>query len=505
MTLVGATVNVGGATKVVTSTVAVDVEKIATATVHVPVSRDPTTYSALIFIIDDVGKERFALYEKGAGQGYAKTPRFDAWAAEGVLFTRAYAQPVCGPTRAATNTGRLAHRTGFGSNIGGVNNQPLDTAERILAELVRDGRGQQTYARGYFGKYHLAPATGYEQHMTSQGVQRYGGTMGNIGANPGIGSIDHFHWRHTISTFSSTNTLLVNAPPFDETTYSSSVFRADFAAWITGVTKPFVAVVALNAPHEPFTCPPETCVSPETWTALQAAGINAGDNLDPDVDDPDDVQLVYDAATEATDTEFGRCWDALSPAQQATTLLMVSGDNGSPANIIRTPYDPTHAKATPYEQGVWVPMVVRGPPSLVTSPGRTCDRLVHTLDFWATVADTLDIPEAFRAPGITIDSRSLMPLLRGEDAEIRSDFLFHTFTPNGPSGTVRSKDLRGLLTVDGWKYIYLFANDFAQERLHYLPDDPLEIEDLLIDPTPEATAKAAELRARVDVILGGWS
>lgn len=505
MGVVGSTENVGGAEKTITPNVG-SISKTQTAQVLQPVLRDPTDYNVLVFIIDDVGTERYELYGEGEGNPYAKTPRLDALAAAGVLFTRAYAQPVCGPTRAALQTGRYAHRTGFGKNLGG-SDQPLSTSEMLLSELVRDGRGQATYARSIFGKYHLCPAIGYEQHMTTQAYQRYGGTIGNIGADPASGSIDHFNWRHTISTFASTSTTLITAPPYDETTYSSSVIRADFVSWLSTVTKPFFSVVCFNAPHEPFTCPPESLVSSETWDALQLLGINAGDSRDPTTDPMDECQAVYLAAIEATDTEIGRVVDALSPAQLAKTLIMVTGDNGTPANVIQAPYQATHAKATPYEQGVRVPMVIAGPPAIVTAPGRTSSHIVHALDFWSTIADVLHIPNFLRAPGQTIDSVSLVPILTDPDAgPTRSDVLFHTFTPNGPSGTARTKDLRGLLREDGYKYIYLFANDIVQESLFYLPDDPFELTNLNVEGISEEDQAALDsLRARVDAILEGWS
>ena len=469
---------------------------------------DPNTYNVLVFVIDDVGIERLSMYGLGEGNPYALTPRLDAFAAAGVTFTNAYAQPVCGPTRAILNTGRYAHRTGFGQNVAA--DAGLDAAEKLLWEAIKDGRGQSVYSRGYFGKYHLCPATGYEQHMTSQAVQRYAGSIGNIGSDPGAGSTDHYNWNKTVSTASSTSTTHIDGDgttTWDETTYSASVTRADAVSWISTRTNPFVAFVTINAPHEPFSVPPETTVSAGTWTTITGLGYAAGDKVDPDTDPIEDVQAVYRAAIEAVDTEIGRVWDGLTSAQRENTLVIIIGDNGTPANVTQSPYDPAHAKRTAYEQGIRVPMIVSGPPSLVTQPGRTCEHLVHAVDVFATVAAVTLTDLALGAPGVTFDGISFLQALKNPDAaSARTEIWTHTFAPNGPSGTARTRDLRAIRRVDGYKYLYLFANNVVQEFLFNVVDDPLELTNLN-DGSMTAPQQAAfdALKARSLAIVGAWT
>lgn len=501
----GGTINGGAIVGVAPSASSINAAtKLASTTLRT----DPTSYNVLLFVIDDVGMERIAKYGRGEGNPYALTPRFDALADAGVLFTNAYAQPVCGPTRAVLNTGRYAHRTGFGQNVAA--DSGLDTNERLLWEIIRDGRGQTTYARGYFGKYHLCPAIGYESHMTSQAVQRYAGSVGNIGADPSQGSIDHYNWRKTLSTPTATSTTLIDGDgtsTWDETTYSASVTAADAVAWISTRTVPFVAYVTINVPHEPFNVPPFSMLSSTTSTDLAARGLAAGDVLDPDVDDIDDVQAVYRAAIEAQDTAMGRVIDGLTSAQRARTLIIVVGDNGTPANVTQSPYDPAHAKRTAYEQGIRVPMVVSGPANLITQPGRTCDHLVHVVDVLPTIAAVTLTDLSLGAPGVTFDGVSFLPLLRDPDAAAtRTEIWTHTFSPNGPSGTARTRDLRALRRVDGYKYLRLFANNVVQEFFFNVVDDPFELTNLndgTLTPTEQAALDA--LRARAAAIVGSFT
>ncbi|WP_246082944.1 sulfatase-like hydrolase/transferase [Nonomuraea diastatica] len=71
----------------------------------------------IVFIlIDDLGWRDLCCY----GSTFYETPHLDALAAQGALFTDAYAAaPVCSPTRASLLTGRYPARVGVPQYIGG--------------------------------------------------------------------------------------------------------------------------------------------------------------------------------------------------------------------------------------------------------------------------------------------------------------------------------------------------------------------------------------------------
>lgn len=102
----------------------------------------------LVIMPDDVGVSNVGAYSHGM---MGPTPNIDRLADEGMLFTDHYAHPTCTPGRAAFLTGQLPIRTGLttvgtaGSPIG------LDPREPTLAELLKD----KGYATGQFGKNHL--------------------------------------------------------------------------------------------------------------------------------------------------------------------------------------------------------------------------------------------------------------------------------------------------------------------------------------------------------------
>src|SRR5688572_20999938 len=60
--------------------------------------------NVLLIVLDDLGTQRLSSYQQSAT--FAKTPRLDRIAANGVQFSNAYACPLCSPSRAAIQTGR---------------------------------------------------------------------------------------------------------------------------------------------------------------------------------------------------------------------------------------------------------------------------------------------------------------------------------------------------------------------------------------------------------------
>ena len=80
-----------------------------------------------------------------------RTPRLDSMAADGMKFTNFYAQPVCGPSRAALMTGCYPMRVAEKGNTKQVH-PILHSDEITVAEILK----QQGYATACFGKWDLA-------------------------------------------------------------------------------------------------------------------------------------------------------------------------------------------------------------------------------------------------------------------------------------------------------------------------------------------------------------
>lgn len=122
----------------------------------------------LFITTDDVGIWNIGAYSHGM---MAPTPNIDRIAKEGMLFTDHYSAPSCTPGRAMMITGQLPIRTGLttvgmaGSPIG------LDQRDPTLAEVLKP----LGYRTGQFGKNHLGDRN--EHLPTVHGFDEFYGNL----------------------------------------------------------------------------------------------------------------------------------------------------------------------------------------------------------------------------------------------------------------------------------------------------------------------------------------
>ena len=93
---------------------------------------------------DQLAEDQAFVWGKGVK---VDTPHLDSLAAEGALLNNFYvSSPVCSPSRAAFQTGLMPHLTGMP-----MNDKPMHDHMVTFAEVL----GNNGYATGYFGKWHL--------------------------------------------------------------------------------------------------------------------------------------------------------------------------------------------------------------------------------------------------------------------------------------------------------------------------------------------------------------
>ncbi|MGH9627013.1 MAG: sulfatase family protein [Bryobacteraceae bacterium] len=104
----------------------------------------------IIILTDDQGYGDLGIY----GSPHIRTPNVDRMAREGVRFTDFYAQPMCGPSRAALLTGCYPVRNSLMFNHLPRAKTGIHANEITLAELLK----QRGYATMIAGKWHLGDA-----------------------------------------------------------------------------------------------------------------------------------------------------------------------------------------------------------------------------------------------------------------------------------------------------------------------------------------------------------
>ncbi len=376
---------------------------------------EPIPPNVLMIVLDDVGVDKLDFY--GLGGPTPPTPSLHSLRQAGLLFTQAYANPVCSPTRAAIQTGRHAFRTGMGHNTD--YGYSLPASEVTIPEMLEAGFPGQPdrYRCGAFGKWHLTH-TDY-MHAIDQGYDVFVGPLGNVD--------DHYHWRKVEADAQGYDLEWVGSPsgPWDETTFTATVVRKAALEWIMGQSKPFFASVCFNPPHSPYQVPPLSLLCPETRSEIETLGLVAGQDL---TQSPL-AALAYDWLLEAVDTEIGRLVQGIPLPKLWNTVILVVGDNGTAgAAISDPPFDPSHGKGTAYQLGTRVPLIAVG--RLVGSTGGTCTGLVHAVDLWRTVAG---LTGARVQVGGGEDSVSFEAMIRDSSGTgLRTQAFVQNFHPSGP-------------------------------------------------------------------------
>jgi arylsulfatase A-like enzyme len=450
----------------------------------------PAPGNVLVLVADDLGVDKVSCYQPGTTPPCPSTPNIDVLAANGVRFLRAYANPLCSPTRACIQTGRYGFRTGIGTNVRSNDPNtllgPLSLTEILLPEML-DNAGSG-YAHAAIGKWHL----GYHKSLgvlgdpLNGGWGHFSGAKGNFETRTLVPQ--HYeNWSKTVDGYTFTTTHYATADNVD-----------DALAWIAlQGSQPWLCYVAFNAPHTPVQRPP-------------------GSHLPNYVPVPGEPWWPYhNAMIEDLDTEIDRLLRGIEnfdPLVYGHTTVFFLGDNGTSSapsgaqQLVFPPFDSSHCKGSLYEGGIHVPLIVSG--YRVDQPGRLASDLVSAVDLFATIAGLagVDLTQpTVIPPGVHIDSVSFLPLL--EDAAAfgqRQNVFAETFVRNNPPPGVPTLADRCLLGPR-YKFMRLETHDPPDNRKFFdLLNDPWETDDLLqhasgLDPSEQAELDTLE-RAMDDLL-----
>ncbi|MEM6690195.1 MAG: sulfatase-like hydrolase/transferase, partial [Planctomycetota bacterium] len=134
-----------------------------------PASPSYSTQPNILFILaDDLGYEALGCY---GGQDF-KTPSLNRMASEGVLFRRAYASPVCTPTRVSLHTGKYVSNHGHLGVLPvhkGTNRKVDFESMPTFAQSIR----QKGYATSVTGKWQLATLEIWPEHIRESGFDSW--------------------------------------------------------------------------------------------------------------------------------------------------------------------------------------------------------------------------------------------------------------------------------------------------------------------------------------------
>jgi len=382
---------------------------------------------------------------------FYQTPNLERLASEGIRFSNAYApHPNCSPTRLAIQTGKSPAQLrmtdiinrGSGRFYEGLPLIPpqhiddIPSEETTIAELAKAADPERVTA--HFGKWHLG------------------------GGGPG----EHGYDEHSGDT---TNREGGSQPPDPKRTVSVTDSAVDFLEKRAGDGRRFYMQVSYYAVHLAIHAQPETIA--------RYGAAEPGERHN---------HPGHAAMTTDLDTGVGRILDALDRLGLAEDVhLVFTSDNGSythaGAEWVTTNEPLRGQKASTWEGGIRVPMIVRGPG---VAAGAHSALPVGGIDLYPTVRDLLGV-EASLPEGV--EGGSLVELIHGESETVdrAKPLVWHfphyqTDKGNRPSTAIRQ---------GAWKLVRHYEQE--RDELYQLDDDLSESKDLA-ESEPEVAQKLAK-------------
>lgn len=427
----------------------------------------------IIFIlIDDLGWRDLGCY----GSTFYETPNIDRLAAEGMLFTDAYAAcPVCSPTRASILTGRYPATIGVTNWIDwGGNSHPnrgrlvdvpyvkgLPLSEMTIASALRDAG----YATWHVGKWHL----GDEE----TGPEKHGFEVNVAGCHMGSPAKDGYFSPYNIP----------NLPPGPDGEYLTDRLTSEAIDLIENRDeRPFFLNLWYYTVHTPIMAKAETIAKYEA--KAKALGLDKIEALEEGEYFPAEHKKhlrvtrrriqsdpVYAAMIEHLDENVGRLLRTLDEAGQLeNTVIFFTSDNGGLSTAEGSPTSNAplnEGKGWMYEGGCREPLLVRWPS--VANKNSRCGVPISSPDFFPTL---LEIAGATHEAEKPIEGVSLLPLLRGAD-QLERDAIFWHYPHYGNQGGTPGSSVR----IGDYKLIEFFED--GRLELYNLREDIGEAANLV--------------------------
>jgi arylsulfatase A-like enzyme len=431
----------------------------------------------VFFLVDDLGQRDLAVY----GSTFYDTPHLDKLAAEGALFTDAYAAcPVCSPTRASILTGKYPQRTGITDYIGAplrpelwkrnTKLLPAPYSDRLAHEEITLAEALKTagYATFFAGKWHLGPEGWFPED------QGFDINQGGIDRGGPYGGKKYF------SPYG--NPRLADGPEGEHLPDRLATETAKFME--TNKDRPFFAYFSFYSVHTPLMARAD--LEAKYLAKKQKLGLTAAWGREAERD----VRLVqehavYAGMVEAMDQAVGTVLAKLDAlGLRENTIVIFTSDNGGLSTSEGSPTSNLPwrgGKGWLYEGGIREPLLVRWPG--VTRPGSVIHEPVSSPDFFPTLLAAAGAP---LPAGYAGDGMDLTPVLKG-GAPSSPRTLFWHYPHYGNQGGAPGSAVR----QGNWKLIHWFEDD--QYELFDLAKDPSE-KNNLAGARPE---KVAELKAEI--------
>jgi len=407
--------------------------------------------NVLIFHCHDLGQ-----FSHCYGVETVRTPHLDAFAAEGVRFSRSFCTaPQCSPSRASIFTGRYPHNNGVMGLTHSHFAWDLYPEERHLGEILRDA-GYTTMGIGII-------------HETRSGPER-------------CGLEDYLPRAFAVDVVDQAIERLTHlAGNSDRPFYMQAGCIEPHRLATTGVEDP----MGFIGNH----------LQPDTTLGVSVPGYLR------DTEGTRTEIAELQGAVHHLDEQFGRLMAAVRELKlEKNTLLIFTTDHGMAL---------PRAKCSLYEPGLLVAFMLRYAPRDGWHGGRVMDEMISNIDYLPTILELVGLP----AP-TNVQGRSLVPLLDGDDYAPRDaifgEMTYHDY--HDPRRSLRTETHKLIVNFTTAPYFMdpsqswrprsdtIFPPSPARMKhptveLYDLRDDPFELHDIAEEPSQVDVLK--EMLARL--------
>ncbi len=341
----------------------------------------------IIFFTDDLGYNDIESF----GAPWIKTPHLSKMAEEGIKFTSFYAQPVCGPSRAALLTGSYPIRIGEPQNTKGLHTK-LHPKEITIAEILKT----KDYNTACIGKWHAGEGEG--QMPLEQGFDYFFGTARFNGAKK---LIEQSPFRCQVL---KNKEVVKTINTVEEMGLLTQMYTKEAVKFIKqNKDNPFFLYLAHNMPHVP---------------------LGASKNFRGKSEDG-----FYGDVIEELDWSMGEIMKVLKEENlDENTLVIFTSDNGPWIEDVigdhaGSAFPLKGNKMQTWEGGIRVPCIMRWKGQL--REGIENNELLTTMDFFPTfsILSGAEIPNS-----LTIDGKSFSDVILKDKKSKHKYFYYYAYT-----------------------------------------------------------------------------
>jgi N-acetylglucosamine-6-sulfatase len=443
-----------------------------------------TQPNIVVILVDDMRWDDLGC----AGHPFSKTPNMDRIAREGAQFVNAFAvTPLCSPSRASLLTGLYPHTHGITDNTErSAQSHKLPTFAPLL-----QGAGYRT---AFIGKWHMgnddSPRPGFDHWVCLKGQGSTFDPEVNVDgtARKETGYVtDRLH-EHALAFLRQPR----GGKPFllyfaHKALHPETVQRADGSLSDPNASN-FIPAERHKDLYAGEKIPrrPNALVAPQGKPALQR---KIGDlpPLGPATGSSDESILGRLRMLAAVDESLGGLLRELEQSHELDrTLIVVTSDHG----YFYGEHGLSVERRLAYEEGIRIPLLMRLP-GAIKAQSRP-EEMVLTLDLAPTLLEFAGL-----APPVTMEGRSLLPILKGHATEWRSEFLIEYFTDNEYPRN-QKMGYQAVRTPD-WKWIH-YTELPGMDELYNLASDPYEMKNLAAEPGSKPLVD--RMRARAGQLTG---